>query len=210
MSHEEAKSRHETLESAVSDSVAPHLLALQSGTKNKRSRKVNQPAKNVNEKEDTQIEFPTPPAKLLKRAITKNTTPPCMPTVFPAQKSLSLNRKETAKSPPQLPEKTPASFSETTGDQGFSNWYYFMCPIDYNQSFSLPAVIETGQEIQPGCSGFVAPKSIAVFKNCISHYIVHNSITLLITFKRDENGEFTGSSCWFIEKTRFRPTFKSE
>ena len=119
MSHEEAKSRHETLESAVSDSVAPHLLALQSGTKNKRSRKVNQPAKNVNEKEDTQIEFPTPPAKLLKRAITKNTTPPCMPTVFPAQKSLSLNRKETAKSPPQLPEKTPASFSETTGDQGF-------------------------------------------------------------------------------------------
>ena len=96
MSHEEAKSRHETLESAVSDSVAPHLLALQSGTKNKRSRKVNQPAKNVNEKEDTQIEFPTPPAKLLKRAITKNTTPPCMPTVFPAQKSLSLNRKETS------------------------------------------------------------------------------------------------------------------
>ena len=84
-----------------------------------------------------------------------------------------------------------------------------MCPIDYNQSFSLPAVIKTGQEIQPGFSGFVAPKSIAFFKNYISHYIVHNSITFLITFKRDENGESTGSSCWFIEKTRFRPTFKS-
>ena len=149
---------------------SPVSLAIRK--KNKRSRKVNQPAKNVNEKEDTQIEFPTPPAKLLKRAITKNTTPPCMPTVFPAQKSLSLNRKETAKSPPQLPEKTPASFSETTGDQGFSNWYYFMCPIDYNQSFSLPAVIETGQEIQPGCSGFVAPKSIAVFK-IVYHIILY-------------------------------------